>query len=56
VFVSLAASALFVVFLILPWGKASFLMGIAWITALAVRLFHISLVKDFGSGDLVSAW
>jgi hypothetical protein len=40
--VSLAASALFVVFLFLPWGNASFLMAIvtvfAWITAVAVRL------------------
>lgn len=39
---SLAASALFVVFLILPWGNASFLVAIvtvfAWITAVAVRL------------------
>jgi hypothetical protein len=38
---SLAASALFVVFLILPWGNASFLIAIvtvfAWITAVAVR-------------------
>ena len=40
--VSLAASALFVVFLILPWGNASFLMAIVtlfgWIAALAARL------------------
>jgi hypothetical protein len=40
--VSLAASALFVVFLLLPWGNASFLMAIvtlfAWIAAVAVRL------------------
>jgi hypothetical protein len=40
--VSLAAAALFVVFLILPWGNASFLVAIvtvfAWITAVAVRL------------------
>jgi hypothetical protein len=40
--VYLAASALFVVFLFLPWGNASFLMAIvtvfAWITAVAVRL------------------
>jgi hypothetical protein len=39
---SLAASALFVVFLFLPWGNASFLVAIvtvfAWITAVAVRL------------------
>ena len=39
---SLAASALFVVFLILPWGNASFLMAIVtlfgWIAAVAVRL------------------
>ena len=40
--VSVAASALFVVFLILPWGNASFLMAVvalfAWIAAVAVRL------------------
>ena len=40
--VSLAAGALFVVFLLLPWGNASFLMAIvtlfAWIAAVAVRL------------------
>ena len=40
--VSVAASALFVVLLILPWGNASFLMAIitlfAWITSVAVRL------------------
>jgi hypothetical protein len=40
--VSLAVSALLVVFLILPWGNASFLMAIvtlfAWIAALAARL------------------
>ena len=40
--VSLAASALFVVFLILPWGIASFLMAIVtlfgWIAALAAPL------------------
>jgi hypothetical protein len=40
--VSLAASVLFVVFLLLPWGNASFLMAIvvlfAWIAAIAVRL------------------
>ena len=39
--VSLVASALFVVFLFLPWGNASFLMAIvtvfAWIAAVAVR-------------------
>jgi hypothetical protein len=39
--VSVAASALFVVFLILPWGNASFLLAIitvfAWIAAVAVR-------------------
>ena len=39
---SVAASALFVVFLFLPWGNASFLVAIvtvsAWITAVAVRL------------------
>jgi Protein of unknown function (DUF998) len=40
--VSLAASALVVVFLILPWGNASFLLAIVtlfgWIAALAARL------------------
>ena len=40
--VSLAASALVVVFLFLPWGNATFLMAIvtlfAWIAAVAVRL------------------
>jgi hypothetical protein len=40
--VSIAASALFVVFLILPWGNASFLMAIVtlfgWIAVLAARL------------------
>jgi hypothetical protein len=40
--VSLAAGALFIVFLILPWGNASFLMAIVtlfgWIAALAARL------------------
>jgi hypothetical protein len=40
--VSLAAAALFVVFLILPWGNASFLVAIvavfAWIAAVAVDL------------------
>jgi hypothetical protein len=40
--VSVAACGLFVVFLFLPWGNASFLMAIitffAWIAALAVRL------------------
>jgi len=40
--VSLAASALVVVFLFLPWGNASFLMAIVtlfgWIAALAARL------------------
>jgi hypothetical protein len=39
---SLATSALFVVFLLLPWGNATFLMAIvtlfAWITSVAVRL------------------
>jgi hypothetical protein len=39
---SLAASALFVVFLFFPWGNGSFLVAIvtvfAWITAVAVRL------------------
>jgi hypothetical protein len=38
---SAAASALFVVFLFLPWGNASFLMAIitlfAWIAAVAIR-------------------
>jgi hypothetical protein len=40
--VSLTASALFVVFLILPWGNASFLMAIVtlfgWMAALAAHL------------------
>ena len=40
--VSLVASALFIVFLILPWGNATFLMAIVtlfgWIAALAARL------------------
>ena len=40
--VSLAAGALFIVFVILPWGNASFLMAIVtlfgWIAALAARL------------------
>jgi hypothetical protein len=40
--VSLAASALFVVFLILPWGNTSFLMAIVtlfgWMAALAAHL------------------
>ena len=40
--VSLAAAALFVVFLLLPWGNASFLMAIltlfAWIAMVAARL------------------
>ena len=40
--VSIAASALFVIFLILPWGNATFLLAIvtvfAWIASVAVRL------------------
>ena len=40
--VSVAASALFIVFLILPWGNATFLLAIitlfAWIASVAVRL------------------
>jgi len=40
--VSIAASALFIVFLILPWGKATFLLAIVtlfgWIAAVAARL------------------
>jgi hypothetical protein len=44
--VSLAASALFVVFLVLPWGNASFLMAIialfGWIAWVAVRLRRIT--------------
>jgi hypothetical protein len=40
--VSVAASALFVVFLFLPWGNATFLLGIVtlftWIASVAVRL------------------
>jgi hypothetical protein len=39
---SIAASALFIVFLILPWGNATFLLAIVtlfgWIAALAARL------------------
>jgi hypothetical protein len=39
---SLATSAFFVVFLLLPWGNATFLMGIVtlfpWIASVAVRL------------------
>jgi hypothetical protein len=39
---SVAASALFVVFLVLPWGNATFLLAIVtlfgWIAALAARL------------------
>jgi hypothetical protein len=39
---SLAASALFIVFLILPWGNATFLIAIvtlfAWIASVAIRL------------------
>jgi len=40
--VSLATAALFVVFLLLPWGNASFLMAVltlfAWIAMVAARL------------------
>jgi hypothetical protein len=40
--VSVAASAFFVVFLLLPWGNATFLLAIvtlfAWIAAVAGRL------------------
>jgi hypothetical protein len=40
--VSFAASALFIVFLFVPWGNASFLLAIvtlfAWMAAIAVRL------------------
>jgi hypothetical protein len=40
--VSIAASALFVVFLLLPWGNATFLLAIvtlfAWLAAVGVRL------------------
>jgi Na+-transporting NADH:ubiquinone oxidoreductase subunit NqrB len=40
--VSIAASALFIVFLILPWGNATFLLAIVtlfgWIAAVAARL------------------
>jgi hypothetical protein len=39
---SVAASALFVVFLVLPWGNATFLLAIitlfAWIASLAAHL------------------
>jgi hypothetical protein len=42
--VSLAAAALFVVFLVLPWGNASFLMAVvtlfAWIAMVAARLLR----------------
>jgi Protein of unknown function (DUF998) len=42
--VSLAAAALFVVFLLLPWGNASFLMAVvtlfAWIAMVAARLLR----------------
>ena len=40
--VSLAACALFVVFLLLPWGNATFLLAIvtlfAWLAVVGVRL------------------
>ena len=40
--VSVAAAVLFVIFLLLPWGNATFLMAIvtlfAWIAAVAARL------------------
>ena len=40
--VSLAAGALFIVFLILPWGNVTFLLAIVtlfgWIAAVAARL------------------
>ena len=40
--VSVAAAVLFVIFLLLPWGNATFLMAIVtlfiWIAAVAVRL------------------
>jgi hypothetical protein len=39
---SLAAAVLFVVFLVLPWGNATFLLALvivfAWIAAVAARL------------------
>jgi hypothetical protein len=49
--ISVAASALFVVFLFLPWGNASFLIAIvtlfAWIAAVAGRLAtHQQLQQD----------
>jgi hypothetical protein len=44
---SVAASALFVVFLVLPWGNATFLLAVitlfAWIASLAVRLMSQQL-------------
>ena len=40
--VSVAASALFVVFLILPWGNASFLMAIVTLFAWIAHLPHAS--------------
>jgi hypothetical protein len=47
--VSIAASAHAVVFVILPWGNASFLMAIVtlfgWIAALAARPRDPSLIK-----------
>ena len=47
--VSLAAGALFIVFLILPWANATFLMAIvtlfAWIASVAVRLATAPDVK-----------
>jgi hypothetical protein len=40
--ISVVAGALFVVFLILPWGNASFLVAIlvlfAWLAVLGIRL------------------
>jgi hypothetical protein len=43
--VSVAASVLFVVFLFLPWGNATFLLAIitlfAWIASIAVRLARL---------------
>lgn len=40
--ISLAAAVLFVVFLLLPWGNATFLLALvalfAWIAAVAARL------------------
>jgi hypothetical protein len=52
--VSIAASALFIVFLFLPWGNATFLLAIVtlfgWIAAIAARLATHHPKKDLFSG------